>query len=74
MSRLTDATERLEAAIERLDRALVARAGGNGPEGEELRAALEQAEAEKASLEQRTSRISQRLDGAIERLKTVLEA
>lgn len=79
MSRLHDATQRLDAVLDRLERAVTARAadpagtaGGSDDAG--LRAALAKAEAENASLQDLAETVSGRLDDAIQRLKTVLEA
>ncbi len=80
MSQLEEATRRLQSALERLDRAVTARAnadaaaGVGGGEGvAALRAALSEAEQENAKLQLVATQASERLDAAILRLKDVLE-
>lgn len=71
MSRLDEATQRLDAALERLERAVDRRLAADGGVSEE---ALEAARAENAELKHTADRVSERLDAAIARLRTVLEA
>ncbi len=76
MSRLEDATRRLQSAIDRLDRAVATRplaASGTSDGDAELRAALDRAKRENAKLQSVASQASKRLDAAIGRLKNVLE-
>jgi hypothetical protein len=73
MSRLEQATRRLQSAIDKLDRAVTARAAASGGGDAELRAALHQAEQENARLQRVNGQASERLDAAIGRLKGVLE-
>lgn len=80
MSQLEEATRRLQTALDRLDRAVTARAnadtaaGAGEGEGEAaLRAALNAAERENARLQLAAAQASERLDAAILRLKDVLE-
>lgn len=74
MTQLDLATKRLEQAVERLERALAAGAKSNGSNVVELQAQLEHTERENASLRDVTSDVSDRLDTAILRLRTILEA
>lgn len=71
MSRLDEATHRLHAALDRLERAVDGRLQADGGEAEE---ALEAARAENAELRRTADHVSERLDAAIARLRTVLEA
>lgn len=73
MSRLDEATRRLQTAIDRLDRAVTTRTHGAAGGDAELRAALNSAKQENAKLQSVASQASQRLDAAIGRLKDVLE-
>ncbi len=75
MSRLEEATRKLASAVERLERAAAAGPG----EGEAaLRDALAQAKQEntalRATTRELTGKLSNRLDGTIDRLKAILEA
>ncbi len=75
MPRLDEATERLNAAIERLERALDARpAGGGGEEAEALRSELAESRDQCAALREGSATASARLDAVISRLKHVLES
>ncbi len=69
ISKLEAAAQRLELAVARLERA--SRRAGDG-EGKILAAALSEAKADYAALEQTTSRVATRLDATIERLNAVL--
>lgn len=73
MSRLDEATRRLQTAIDRLDRAVTTRAGSATGGDAELQAALKGAKQENAKLQSVASQASRRLDAAIGRLKDVLE-
>jgi len=73
MSRLDEATRRLQTAIDRLDRAVTTRTHGPAGGDAELQAALNGAKQENAKLQAVASQASQRLDAAIGRLKDVLE-
>ncbi len=76
MSRLEQAAQRLQTAIDRLDRAVTTRADaapGTGGDAA-LRTALNRAKRENAKLQSVASQASERLDAAIGRLKDVLEA
>jgi len=70
MSELTAAIDRLARAVDRLDRATARRIAA----GEKLAAALVQANAERDEIEGVTDVIAARLDGAIERIRSTLEA
>lgn len=76
MSRLNDATQRLQAALDRLeriadDRARPAAAGGD--EAGELRSALQASRADNARLKRTADQASEQLDAAIARLCAMLE-
>lgn len=73
MSKLSDATERLQAAVARLELAAEAQLR-DGAGREELQSELATAQAENERLRRTNADISGRLDAAIDRLKTVLEA
>lgn len=74
MSRLEQATERLQSAIDRLDRAMAARPLGEGGGDSELRAALLDAKQENARLQATAAETARGLDSAIARLRAMLEA
>jgi len=71
MASLEDSTRRLQAVLDRLERAAVARAEAGD---EALRARLDETRRENATLRDVNAAVSARLDAAIDRLKTVLEA
>jgi seryl-tRNA synthetase len=81
MTRLDDATKRLERAIARLENAVNARdndagagpAGATGDDGQ-LREELEAARQEQSELKAVSREVSERLDSAISRLRAVLES
>jgi hypothetical protein len=73
MSRLEQAAQRLQSALDRLDRAVGARAEQGGGMDAELRAALEHTKGENAQLQAATAQAAERLDAAIGRLRAVLE-
>jgi hypothetical protein len=73
MSRLTDAVARLDKAVSRLEAAVSKRDGIDRREREALKAALADARAEYSRLAQAADSVSSRLDGAIGRLKLVME-
>lgn len=87
MVQLEEATRRLQSAVDRLDRAVVAGAeranqgqagegqageGRAGEEQDELRAALERKSQENARLQAVAAEAGDRIDSAIGRLKTLL--
>ncbi len=73
MAQLEEATRRLQSAIERLDRAVVARVEqSGGGQGEGLREALEQKAQENARLQAVAAEAGERIDTAISRLKVLL--
>ncbi len=74
MSRLHDATARLESALGRLEAAVADRAAAPASSDGELQSTLDQVRQENAALRQSLENAETRLDGAIERLKTVLGA
>lgn len=73
LSRLVEASARLEQALERLDRALQEKAAGE-EETEALRAALNEARKEHENLREVSEQVSERLDATIKRLNGVLES
>ena len=80
MAQLDQATKRLQAALDSLERAVESRSGpgsgpGGGPGGDEagVQAALESARQENAALQDAASAVAARLDQTIERLKETLE-
>ena len=69
MSALRESSERLAAALARLDAALSERGG----QGEGLRAAVEEARAENQRLQALAREAADRLDGTIARLEQVMK-
>lgn len=76
MTDLHQATERLQAAMERIERAVESTAGGNGSDqaSGDLQAALKSAQSENAALQDVARQVAERLDGTIDRLKSGLQA
>lgn len=74
MSQLDEASERLQTAIDRVDRAVAARASAKAPQDDELRAALLETKQENARLQATAGQASERLDLLIVRLRTLLES
>ncbi|HAA93693.1 MAG TPA: hypothetical protein DCS82_12320 [Rhodospirillaceae bacterium] len=74
MSRLVEARERLEAAVDRLDQVLTHRleSAGNDPEKDELAVELEAARAECEHLRSESRQIAARLGTTIKRLEDIL--
>ena len=73
MTRLDDAQERLETAIERLQQAVLSQSNRAGGDIAALEKALTAIRSDYAVLENRTEDVSQRLDQAINRIKSLLE-
>jgi len=75
MAQLDQATKRLQAALDSLERAVESRGGDGGGDGGEaaLRAALDSARQENAALQDAAGAVAARLDQTIERLKATLE-
>lgn len=73
MSRLDQAAQRLQSALDRLDRAVAARVEHGGGTDDELRAALAHTKGENAKLQAAAGQAAERLDAAIGRLRAVLE-
>jgi len=77
-TRVERSRERLDAAVNRLEAALDARAGANGAEAEtianELKSELEGALKDRDALKTANTDLGARLDGAILRIRAVLEA
>ena len=69
MSQLEQATQRLDAAIARLEQA-----AATGGEATAVSAASAEAEQDNALLRDRAEAVAGRLDKAIDRLKTLLES
>ncbi len=74
MSRLKSAAERLEIAIDRLDAAIADGVPAEIGEAEPLADELASARADYAALKAATETVDARLDGAIQRLRALLEA
>jgi hypothetical protein len=72
MKRMEDAARRLEEAVARLERAAGRPSGDHKAESRRLAAALAEAKAERAALEDTTTQVASRLDAAIVRLNAVL--
>ena len=73
MSRLDQAAQRLQSALDRLDKAVAARGDQDGATDDELRAALAQTKGKNARLQATAGQAAERLDAAISRLRAVLE-
>jgi hypothetical protein len=73
MSRLDEATQRLERAVARLENAATAESASENADDRHLREELSAARKEHAELQAVTRDVSVRLDTAIARLKTILE-
>jgi phage shock protein A len=74
MQSLSKALERLATSVERLERALPVQEARVVQREGELNAALQDARDGQARAQEKVDEVSQRLDAAIERLETVLEA
>ena len=74
VSRLKDGVLRLEAALERLDRALAARASADDGERAALRAELDAALRRNEEMGALTDRVAERLDRAAGRAASLLES
>ena len=70
MAELAVASEHLQAALDRLQRAVEAKAG----QTEEVRAALAAAQRENAALQETADEVSERLDRAVTKLQSLLGA
>ena len=73
MSRLQEATRKLESAIERIDRA-AQNSDQDSAQNVELRATLLDSKQDNARLEAVASQAGDRLDSAITRLRAILES
>ncbi|MEM7225033.1 MAG: hypothetical protein AAF495_18795 [Pseudomonadota bacterium] len=73
MSRMENATRRLEQALDRLEGAVANVSARPSEDSEVWREALQRAQADYALLEQRGDEVTARLDGAIARLRALLE-
>ena len=74
MSRLEDGVLRLEAALERLDRALAARGSADDGERAALRADLDAALRRNEKMGALTDQVAERLDRAAGRAASLLES
>ncbi len=74
MSRLNDATAKLESAIGRMEAAVAAKGASAGKERYDLQATIDQVRQENAALKQSVSNAQVRLDHAIERIRSMLGA
>lgn len=73
MSKLEEAAQRLERAVSRLE-AACKRFEASGGEDKQLALALSETRAEYEKLKDVADKVATRLDGAVERLNTVLES
>ena len=73
MSQLEEATRKLESALERLDRAAATRSDRTETQDTELRTSLLDAKQSNARLQAAATQAGDRLDGAITRLRAILE-
>jgi len=73
-TRVARAKDRLEAAVRRLESALESRAGAGSGETDEIVRQLEDAFRDRDALKAANSELGTRLDGAIRRIRRVLEA
>ena len=74
MADLAAAAARLARAVDRLEAAAAAQRGRGGEKQRQAAADLARAQSEFAELARRTDGVTERLDGAIDLLKTALEA
>ena len=74
MADLAAAAARLTRAVDRLEAAVAAQRGRGTDKQRRLAQDLAEAQAEFAELTQRTDAVTERLDGAIDLIKTALEA
>jgi len=74
MVELAAAVDRLARAVNRLEAAALRRDRQHRDDRSRLAAELAQAQADYTALSAVTDRVSSRLDGAVDRLKSVLEA
>ena len=72
MAELDQAAQRLQAALDRLEEAVAARAGTGGGDAE-LQRALKAARKENQQLKKITDTVAARLDGTIAQLKATLD-
>lgn len=73
MSQFSETTQRLETALERLDKALNSKAAKTAKETSVWQDAVKRAETDQASAEQRDEALAGRLDSVIGRLKSMVE-
>ena len=71
MPRLEEASQRLQVAIDNLEKAVAARAAKDG-EGSDLQDALQAAQRENAQLQQLAGTVSTRLDATIGQLRKLV--
>ncbi|MFQ5775889.1 MAG: hypothetical protein ACE5GS_15315 [Kiloniellaceae bacterium] len=74
MAQLEQATRRLQAALDQLERALDAPPGAPAGGAAKLRQALDAAQRENAALQDVAETVAARLDSTIARLKSTLES
>jgi hypothetical protein len=74
MSRVEDASERLQAALDRLEKTLEAQLGAGGGKGGNPPAPLEEARHRNQELSDVADQAAQRLDRAVGRINAILES
>ncbi len=74
MSRVEDASERLQAALDRLEKTLDAQMGAGGGKGGEAPAPPQEARRRNQELSDVADQVAQRLDRAVGRINAILES
>ncbi len=74
MSRVEDASERLQAALDRLEKTLEAQMGAGGGKGGETPAPLQETRRRNQELSDVADQVAQRLDRAVGRINAILES
>ncbi len=74
MSRVENASERLQAALDRLEKTLEAEMGAAGGKGGEAPAPLQETRRRNQELSDVAAQVAQRLDRAVGRINAILES
>ncbi len=74
MSRVENASERLQAALDRLEKTLDAQMGAGGGKGGETPAPLQETRRRTQELSDVADQVAQRLDRAVGRINAILES